>query len=303
LPSGSAGAGVGGGSSGGGGGGGGGDGEGDDGSRAVATLLSGSADFAVLPRPAFLIAVSQSSPVLAVANLLANDPVNLVVHSHIADARGLSAAAPLAERLDGMRGLRVGVAGGPVTRLRALFASVGMDADRDIEVVIVPGGQQNAWFAERRVDAIYAHTPYLETALTTQGGVLVVDQSAGEVPELAGRQIHLLVTSRELAARRPELVFAMTRAIHGAQELIHSDETATLAAIRSSGIRLQAPEALERIVEIYAPAVPEWPGVSAEGALRELALFPGRRAPPDLSSVVIEDFVDNRFALATILVE
>lgn len=51
------------------------------------------------------------------------------------------------------------------------------------------------------MDAIYAHTPYLGTAVVEQDGVLIVNQSAGEVPELADRQIHMLVTTREYAAR------------------------------------------------------------------------------------------------------
>lgn len=300
--------GAGGGGAGGGGGGGGagdagsggGDGEADEGLRAVETLLSGSADFAVLPRPIFLIAVSEARPVLAVANLLANDPINLVVQGDIAEERGLSPEAPLADRLGDLRGLRVGVAGGPITRLRALLAVAGMNADTDIEMVVVQGAMQNAAFAERRFDALFAHTPFLETALTEQGAVLLVNLSAGEVPELAGRQIHQLVTTRESASRRPDLVLAMTRAIYRAQQLIHSDREATLTAIRASGVRLQAPDALDRIVEIYAPAIPGSPAVSAEGAARELALFPARRALPDVSGVAIEDFVDNRFAMQAI---
>jgi hypothetical protein len=46
-------------------------------------------------------------------------------------------------------------------------------------------------------------------------------------------------------------------------------------------VRLRAPEALALIVELYEPAVPLTPAVSADGALQELAFFPGRRAPPD----------------------
>jgi ABC-type nitrate/sulfonate/bicarbonate transport system substrate-binding protein len=106
----------------------------------------------------------------------------------------------------------------------------------------------------------------------------------------------MLVTTRQLAEERPELVLAMTRAIYRAQLLIHSDREATLTAIRSSGISLRAPAALEQIVEIYAKAIPETPDVSAEGAERELALFPSRRTLPDMSGIAIEDYIDNSFA-------
>jgi hypothetical protein len=88
----------------------------------------------------------------------------------------------------------------------------------------------------------------------------------------------------------------MTRAIHRAQRLLHGDQAAAVAAIRSSGVRLQAPDALELIVRIYAPAMPATPEVSAAGALRELELFPGRRTLPDLGGISLEDYIDNSFA-------
>jgi ABC-type nitrate/sulfonate/bicarbonate transport system substrate-binding protein len=155
---------------------------------------------------------------------------------------------------------------------------------------------QNQFFGERMVDALYAHTPYLETALTQQGAVLVLNQSNGEIPELAHRQIHMLVTTRQFRDAHPDVLLSMTRAIYRAQRLIHADRQATLAAIRASGVRLRAPDALELIVGLYEPAVPLTPAVSTEGALAELKFFPGRRVPPDLSGVDMTPYVDNTFA-------
>lgn len=125
--------------------------------------------------------ITQGQPVLLFANLLQHEPANVVVRRDMADSRGLSPALPLAERLRRLQGLRVDATPGPVNRLGLLFASAGMDADRDIQVVLVPGEEQNAAFARNQVDALFAHTPYLEDALVRQGGVLVVNLSAGEV--------------------------------------------------------------------------------------------------------------------------
>ncbi|HSG64055.1 MAG TPA: ABC transporter substrate-binding protein, partial [Gammaproteobacteria bacterium] len=265
-------------------------------SGALRELFAGSADIAVLPRPIFLIAASRARPVLAFANLLRNDPINLIVHRDVVEARGLAASLPLAERLHAIRGLRIGVAPGPPPRLRALLATAGLEADRDVAMVVVPGEEQNEAFAQRRVDALYAHTPFLERALVEQDGVMIVNQSAGEVAELADRQIHMLVTTRDYALRNPDVLTRVTRAIYRAQQLIHADRVATVMAIRRSGARLEAPGALETLVDIYASAIPTTPEVSAEGALRELALFPGRRRTPDLGNVDIAAFVDNGFA-------
>src|SRR5262245_54675315 len=269
----------------------------EEGGRFVTqALIDGSADVAVQPRPLFLLAVGEQHPVVAFANLLRNDPINLVVNGDIAVARGLSAQSPLAERLEGLRGLKIGVAPGPISRLRVLAAAAGLDPDTDIAIITVPGETQNQFFGERTVDALYAHTPYLETALTDQHAVMMVNQSIGEIPALAHRQIHMLVTTRQFRDAQPEVLLRMTRAIYRAQRLIHADRQATLDAIRASSVRLRAPDALERIVELYEPAVPPKPAVSIEGALAELAFFPGRRVPPDLSGVDMTPYVDNGFA-------
>jgi len=260
-------------------------------------MMMGRAEVALLPRPMYLESIGQGDPVLIFANLLSNDPINLVVREEVAEERGISADMPLAERLNGMRGLRVGVAPGPPTRLRLLFESVGLDADSDIEMVILNGAAQNPAFADGSVDALYAHTPYLERALLKQGAVMIVNQSAGEVPELTNRQIHALLTTHEYAGSNPEVLAAMTRAVYRAQQLIHTDPQATADAIRASEVQLQEPEGLDTIIAIYEPAIPQTPEVSVEGVLRELgSFFPAHRTPPDLSGVDLTNHVDNQFA-------
>lgn len=88
-------------------------------------LLQGEADVAVLPPPMYLQLIAQGQPIKLFANLLRNDPINLVVRRDVAEARSLSPAMTLDDRLAGLSGLRLGIAPGPPTRLRALFASVG----------------------------------------------------------------------------------------------------------------------------------------------------------------------------------
>src|SRR5690606_32791145 len=73
-----------------------GEGGGDNSPFAVDALLSGAADIAVVPRPVFLAAVADDRAVLAIANLLRHDPINLVVRRDIAEQRGLSPDLPLA---------------------------------------------------------------------------------------------------------------------------------------------------------------------------------------------------------------
>jgi len=60
-------------------------------------------------------------------------------------------------------------------RMRVLFEAAGVDVDDDIKVVVVSSSDQNRAFGEKEVDALYSHTPFLETALLNQGGILLVN--------------------------------------------------------------------------------------------------------------------------------
>ena len=227
--------------------------------RAGRFLLEGRADVALLPPPMYLPLIGEKEPIRVFANLFDDDQINLIVRKEVALERNLSTDAPLVERLQGIRGLKVGVAPGPPTRLRVLFDSVNLDADRDIEMVIIHGAEQNQAFEEGLVDALYAHIPYLEKALVEQDAVILVNQSPGEVPELNDRQSHSLVAIRSYISAQRDVVVALTRAIHRAQQLIHTDEAAAVDAILNSGVPDLDRTLVETIVKIYAPAIPATP--------------------------------------------
>ncbi len=257
-------------------------------------LLQSRADVAVLPPPMFLPMIAQEDPIVVFGNLLQNDQINLVVQPEVMVERNLTINASVEERLRGIRGLRVGVAPGPPTRLRVLFDSVGLNADEDIEMVIVGGHEQNQAFEDGLVDALYVHTPFLEIALVRQNAVLLVNQSAGEVPELGGnRQNHALVTRRDFASDEREVLVGIIRAVQNAQDLAHTDLAATVQAVLDSGIPNLERELVETIVEIYAPALPTSPAVSSGGVARAAELFPAHLEPPDLSGLDLDIYVDT----------
>jgi ABC-type nitrate/sulfonate/bicarbonate transport system substrate-binding protein len=262
-------------------------------------LFKGEADVALLPPPMFLGMMAEEKPVLLFASLLANEPINLILRKDIAEARKFSPRASLRERLQSVTGLKLGLAGEVSPRLRALFASAGMNADRDAQLVVVPGPDQVQAFAEGRIDALFAHTPYLETALVQYQAVLIADNSGGEVPELAGGQIHALATTREQARTRPQMIAAVTRAIARAQMLIHSDPKATVDAIIASGVAGTNRQQLEAITAIYAPAVPRTPEISLAGIVRDAALYPAHPRAPDFAKLKPADYVAAQFAQST----
>jgi NitT/TauT family transport system substrate-binding protein len=263
--------------------------------QAIARMIAGEAPVAVLPPPVYLELVSERFPVQLVANLLQNDPIDLVVRRSVFDQRHMSASAPLRDRLVSLKGLRVGVAPGPPARLRALFASVGLDADHDVQIVIRRGQDQNAAFAGDQCDALYAHTPFLEKAIDDQDAVMLVNQSAGEVPTLAMRQIHALVVRDDFLSTQHAAVEGMVRAIARAEALVHTDLPATEDAVMRA-IPSMDRRHLHTLLGIYQPAVPPLPRVSVEGLAPALALFPANRTAPSLEGVPLADFVASDLA-------
>jgi NitT/TauT family transport system substrate-binding protein len=259
-------------------------------------LLNGQADVALLPPPMFLGLIAEEKPVVLFASLLANEPINLVVRQEIAQTRNISRNAPLRERLQALKGLRIGVAGEPPPRLKALFASVGLNANQDIQIVIVDGPNQVKAFADGKVDGLFAHTPYLETVLVNHHAVLIAETSAGEVPILTDGQIHALATTPENARKKQNTIAAVTRAIYRAQRLIHSDQNATVNAVIASGATTADRSLIEAITSIYSAAVPQTPKISMNGMERDAVLYPAHPRAPDFTKIKAADYVASDFA-------
>jgi ABC-type nitrate/sulfonate/bicarbonate transport system substrate-binding protein len=269
--------------------------------QALGKMLANQAPVAVLPPPVYVQLIADHYPVVLVANILQNDPIDVVVRKSIFDERQMSASAPLRARLESLHGLRVCVAPGPPPRLNALFASVGMQPEREINVVIRRGPEQNDAFAHDECDVLYAHTPYLEKALDDQGAVLLINQSAGEVPALANRQIHVLAVRRDFLGSNRPLVASLVRAIARAETLVRTDPDATVAAVLHALPSLE-PRHVRTLVGLYRPAVPADPHVRADGIPEALALFPASRSPPSLEGIALADFVDDTLLRASLTV-
>lgn len=264
-------------------------------------LLQGQVDVTAIQPPLFLGMIGQDQPVKLFTNLLTNDPINLMVDRDVAEDLELDAGAPLKERLEAIEGLRIGLAPNVVNRLDVLFESVGLDADALIDKVVLEGPDQIPGLVNGTVDALYTHTPFMERALVDHEAFLLVNQSSGEVPELADLQIHAMAATDSYIEDNPLAMFLVTRAIYRAQELIHDEPAAAVQALLASSVPNLVQPRVEAVVDIYSPAVPNKPIVRPQGVVRAAELFEGRPVHPDFTQIDPRDFIDNRFALLALL--
>jgi ABC-type nitrate/sulfonate/bicarbonate transport system substrate-binding protein len=232
---------------------------------------AGVAEVGILPPPLYLRLIADRCPVVLCANLLRNDPLNIVLTRPVAARHGFAASLPTAEAVRRLRGLRIGVAPGPTDRLRALFAWAGIGAS-DVELVTLTGPEQNPAFAAGGVDGLYAHTPYLERALVDSGGVLVVHASGGGAAPVRVAQVHALVASRVFAEQAPSAVAGLVAALGAAQDLVRHRDARALEALLACGIAGLERRHLERTLEIYALAMPPMPAVTC-ATLRQADTF------------------------------
>ncbi len=197
--------------------------------RHARALHRGSAGRGGSPRPDVERLISDRFPLLVAANLLENDPLNLVIRREVADRLEITSGMPLARRLGALRGVSVGVAAPDRPRLYQLFHAAGLDADM-AQLEIHRGGEQIAEFNARRLDAVYVASPYLEQALD-QDGVILVNQSAGDVPAFAERTVEALVVTRGFAEASPDAARALVRAVAAAEHAIHFEPNVAVEAL------------------------------------------------------------------------
>lgn len=258
--------------------------------QALAWIEDKKPDAAVLPPPMYLELVANRAPWLLGANLLANDPIDLVVRRSVAEAKGITRDLPIRERLERLRGVKIGIAPHPPPRLRELYKSVGLDAAKDATTMTIHGKAQNAAFERGDVDALYAHTPYLEKALVHQDAVLVVDQNGGEVKELANRQIHALAFSRSFLNAHHDDAQAMVSGVARAETILRSTPADAVAPLQKA-FPSRDPAEIDRIVRLYSPAIPATPKVRADGFAPALLFFPEGEDPPSLEGIDLASFI------------
>ena len=257
-------------------------------------LAKSEAPIAVLPPPIYLELIGAHAPWRLVANLLRNDPINVVVRRSVVAARKIMLQAPVDERLRALRGVRIAVPPGPASRFAALVEAAGLST-KDFQIVTMMGDEENEAFSGGRVDALFAHTPFLERALVDDDAVIVVNQSAGEVGRVAFKQIHVVAVRADFAARQPKQVAAMVRAVARAEKLIHADKKAAVDAICKALPSVDRKH-VAALVDVYEPAVPATPEVSAEALHAALALFPANKVAPKLDGIDLKKYVLPRFA-------
>ena len=169
-----------------------------------------------------------------------------------------------------LKGLKFTAAEGPDLAFKQMLRSGGLDPDRDLEILELPGAKDRhvsfGVFAAQalldgKIDGFWSNAMGAETAVTNGVGKVHVDVRRGDDPgDIRFATFAGLATTVDYLAREPEAIDAAVRAIVKAQKALRADP----ALAREVGDRKFPAESaaiianvVERDAPFYDPAITE----------------------------------------------
>lgn len=157
--------------------------------------------------------------VYSVANRMTMD---FVVRNEVIKAKGLSRELPLMERFKALKGMKIGITvPGALTDVvtRYYMRKAGLDPDRDASIITLGGENLVPAFRSGQIDG-FMLSPPMPLWLEKDGhGKIVINSSAGDVPEFSNYEYVGITVVKEWADRHEKEVRAFIRAMNGANRL------------------------------------------------------------------------------------
>ena len=187
-------------------------------------VLAGQAQFTASPGTYQLNALKAGKRLVGVYDLLNRNIIGVVIHKAVAQRLGVTPTAPLAEKLEKLRGLTLGVTRpGALTYImaEALIKRAGYVPNKDVRILAVGGGATIVpALQHRKVDVIFISTPHPERAIIGGFGQWFINNARGEDPSLDPFMMSTLMVTPQYANDHPQVVRKMVRALHRATQYI-----------------------------------------------------------------------------------
>jgi NitT/TauT family transport system substrate-binding protein len=207
------------------------------GANVVASVLSGDAAVGATATSSIIEAVNQGREVKSFAGIMNQYASNVVIKESMAQQKGITEASSVEEKAQALEGLKIGITSpgsGTDTLIRYLLEEkAGLNPDRDATLVPLGGGSEIlAAFNQDDIDAFSLSSPTSDKAVVEGDGIMLLNLSEGEVPELDGISYISLVATNEAFEENPETIRRVYRAIEKAQRFIEEDREGTQQVMR-----------------------------------------------------------------------
>lgn len=213
----------------------------------LTALISGDVQFNAAAGTYQIGAIAAGRDIVNVHNFYDRNLIGLVLSEEAVAESGVSADAPLKERLAALKGLRIGMTRpGSLTdkQVRHLLRQGGLTAD-DATIVAI-GGPPNLISAldQGAIDGFAISVPHYQIAAKRHGAVIWVDNTRGDDPSVDPFMMESILTTREYADAHPETVAAMVRAVDRAVEEIAASTPEEVRAVVQDSFSNVDPETM-----------------------------------------------------------
>lgn len=206
-----------------------------------------------------------------------------MISTEAAEESGISPDAPLEERLQALKDLKIGMTRpGSLTdkQVRHLMRIGGL-SEGDVEVIAI-GGPPNLLSALERgqIDGFAISVPHYQVAAERGSAVIWVDNAKGEDPSIDPFMMESLLTTDDYAAASPDVVRAMVDALERAVDDLATKPAEEIRTVVQEAYAKVDPKTMLLGIEAIKPALNESGEVSLEMAENTI-LLDGRDVDPE----------------------
>ncbi|WP_282072564.1 ABC transporter substrate-binding protein [Janibacter hoylei] len=167
--------------------------------NALAALTGGGTQVGVIGASNVFDAIEAGAPLVVIggSTRMASE---MAVNADVAEERGLSADAPIAERVRDLKGLTIHTTapGGATSQtLRVMLKQYGLDPDEDVKIVPSEPSRIIAGLSDGSVDAAFYSTGTMDNNYLDGSALQYINLPRGDVPELTDSLFVLHVTTKK----------------------------------------------------------------------------------------------------------
>jgi ABC-type nitrate/sulfonate/bicarbonate transport system substrate-binding protein len=206
----------------------------DSGQLGVGAVYTGLADFVDLGVEDVVDLQAQGKDVILVYSMVDNLTMDMVVRNEVLEEKGITHDSSLEDRYAALQGMTFGITrpGAPTELYPKWFLTqAGLNPDTDANFVAVGSGAALlAALESGQIDAYMLSAPTPYTAQNEGIGTILIQNSAGDVPQFSDFAFESITVRRQFAEEHPELVEGYSRAMDRANQFLleHTDEALTI---------------------------------------------------------------------------
>ena len=258
-------------------------------------VVSGAADFSVGSGASLARAAARGQRMLAIANMSSRPTWAVAVRKEIAEAAHFDPKAPLAQRAQVLKNLRMGVGGINTVAhayLKVIAKAGGVDPDNGMVVAAMQPPDIIAAMSRKAIDGFVDGPPWPQKT-DHDGQTLIIAQGiVGDPDWLAPIGSGVIITKPQTCAERRSLCVKLGRAVAQGAKFIHEHTAEAMASLKKRFPQIDE-AALKLSLEIVQKATPSPPIVE------EAAIVNGDKVNVEAGLLKPEDMLKSYQGLYT----